>query len=61
LANNRATYSYKIRQISDSVIQFTSDLAFNVAVFQPADYKELKDLYDIAIKKCKEPIILEKE
>jgi hypothetical protein len=59
--NNNASYSYKVKQISESVIQFTSDLSFNVAVFQPSDYKDLKKLYDLAIKKCKEPIILDKK
>jgi Domain of Unknown Function with PDB structure (DUF3857) len=58
---NKATFTYKVKQISDSVFQFTSDLSFNVPVYQPTDYKELKSLYDLAIKKCKEPIILVKE
>ncbi|HTB33128.1 MAG TPA: transglutaminase domain-containing protein [Bacteroidia bacterium] len=61
LTSNNASYSYKIKQISDNTIQFTSDLSFNVGVFQPSEYKELQSLYDMAIKKCKEPIILDKK
>ncbi len=61
IANNKAAFSYKVKQISESAIQFTGDLSFNVAVFQPGDYKDLKNLYDLAIKKCKEPIILVKK
>lgn len=61
IPDNRATYSYKIKHISDSVIQFTSNLSFNVAIYQPSEYKDLKSIYDLAIKKCKEPIILQKE
>ncbi len=61
LPNNRATFSYKIKKISVNAIEFTSDLSFNTSVYQPSEYKDLKTLYDMAIKKYKEPIILEKE
>jgi len=60
IANGNATFSYKIKKISDNIIQFTSNMSFNIAVFKPTDYKALKDFYDVAIKKYKELVVLEK-
>ena len=61
IPGGHAKFSYTVKQLSDGAVQFTSNLIFTVPVFEPSEYKELKKLYDVAIKKWKEPVILEKK